>query len=386
MEIAMDGVEKLVIQDKTYYLVGTNHISKESAELVKKVINEVRPACVCVELDQKRYQKYTSPEEWAKTDIIKIIKQNKLVVLFSNIVYGVLQRKLAKEKGTIQAGELIQALESAENVGADIQLIDRDIQVTFKRMWRHLSFTQKPKLIMTFFSEFEDVETERLEDFLESDSFDNVFIQLSKKFPTIYDDMITERDKVMVTNLQNSKYDVNVVVVGKAHINGIKEKLKEEKNYDISELTSIPSKKLSSKLIEFIFPLTLILLLAVSFLSGIQVGFHQLLKWWVWNGGLAAIFTCFALPSPLTILTSLIMAPVGALSPVLSVGVFSALAEATVKKPTVRDFLTVQDDFLSIKTIYSNRLIKIGLVFLLSNLGGAIGNIIGGIGILNSLF
>ncbi|WP_445450867.1 TraB/GumN family protein [Enterococcus faecalis] len=386
MEIAMDGVEKLVIQDKTYYLVGTNHISKESAELVKNVINEVRPACVCVELDQKRYQKYTSPEEWAKTDIIKIIKQNKLVMLFSNIVYGVLQRKLAKEKGTIQAGELIKALESAENVGADIQLIDRDIQVTFKRMWRHLSFTQKPKLIMTFFSEFEDVETERLEDFLESDSFDNVFIQLSKKFPTIYDDMITERDKVMVTNLQKSKYDVNVVVVGKAHINGIKEKLKEEKNYDISELTSIPSKKLSSKLIEFIFPLTIILLLAVSFFSGVQVGFHQLLKWWVWNGGLAAIFTCFALPSPLTILTSLIMAPVGALSPVLSVGVFSALAEATVKKPTVRDFLTVQDDFLSIKTIYSNRLIKIGLVFLLSNLGGAIGNIIGGIGILNSLF
>ena len=289
MEIAMDGVEKLVIQDKTYYLVGTNHISKESAELVKNVINEVRPACVCVELDQKRYQKYTSPEEWAKTDIIKIIKQNKLVVLFSNIVYGVLQRKLAKEKGTIQAGELIQALESAEDVGADIQLIDRDIQVTFKRMWRHLSFTQKPKLIMTFFSEFEDVETERLEDFLESDSFDNVFIQLSKKFPTIYNDMITERDKVMVTNLQNSKYDVNVVVVGKAHINGIKAKLKEEKSYDISELTSIPSKKLSSKLIELIFPLTIILLLAVSFFSGVQVGFHQLLKWWVWNGGLAAI-------------------------------------------------------------------------------------------------
>lgn len=381
----MDGVEKLIIQGRTYYLIGTNHISEESAELVKTVIDEVRPDCVCIELDQKRYKKYTSPDEWAKTDIINIIKENKLVVLFSNIVYGALQRKLAKEKGTTQSGELIQAIESAEDVGADIQLIDRDIQVTFKRMWRHLSFTQKPKLIMTFFSEFEDVETERLEDFLESDSFDNVFIQLSKKFPTIYNDMITERDKVMVTNLQNGKSDVNVVVVGKAHINGIKEKLRDEKTYDISELTSIPSKKLSSKLIELIFPLTIILLLAVSFFSGVQVGFHQLLKWWVWNGGLAAIFTCFALPSPLTILTSLIMAPVGALSPVLSVGVFSALAEATVKKPTVRDFLTVQDDFLSIKTIYSNRLIKIGLVFLLSNLGGAIGNVIGGLDILRNL-
>ncbi|MFG5450031.1 TraB family protein, partial [Enterococcus faecalis] len=84
-------------------------------------------------------------------------------------------------------------------------------------------------------------------------------------------------------------------------------------------------------------------------------------------------------------LTSLIMAPVGALSPVLSVGVFAALTEATVKKPTVKDFLTVQDDVLSIKSIYRNRLIKIGLVFLLANIGGALGNIIGGLGILRTL-
>lgn len=97
--------------------------------------------------------------------------------------------------------------------------------------------------------------------------------------------MITERDKVMVTNLQNSKYEVNVVVVGKAHISGIKEKLKEEKNYDISELTSIPSKKLSSKLIELIFPLTIILLLAVSFFFGcaswVSSAFKMVgLEWW----------------------------------------------------------------------------------------------------------
>lgn len=38
----MDGVEKLIIQGRTYYLVGTNHISEESAKLVKNVIDEVR--------------------------------------------------------------------------------------------------------------------------------------------------------------------------------------------------------------------------------------------------------------------------------------------------------------------------------------------------------
>ncbi|MFS1140218.1 TraB/GumN family protein [Enterococcus faecalis] len=151
MGIAMDGVEKLIIQGRTYYLVGTNHISEESAKLVKNVIDEVRPGCVCVELDQKRYQKYTSPEEWAKTDIIKIIKQNKLVVLFSNIVYGALQRKLAKEKGTIQAGELIQALESAEDVGADIQLIDRDHTSDFQKNVETFKFYTKAQINNDFF-------------------------------------------------------------------------------------------------------------------------------------------------------------------------------------------------------------------------------------------
>lgn len=383
--VDVKDVEKVVVENKVYYLVGTNHISETSIELVQNVITQVHPNAVCIELDEKRYQKYTRPNEWAETDIIRIIRENKLVVLFSNIIYGALQRKLAKDKNTTQAGELIQAIKSAKEVNADIQLIDRDIQVTFKRMWRHLSFWQKPKLIMTFFSEFEDIETEKLEDFLESDSFDTVFIQLSQKFPTIYNDMITERDKVMATNLQNNKYDVNVVVVGKAHVEGIKEKLEASKTYDISELNSIPPKKISSKLIELVFPLSIVLLLALSFFSGFQVGLNQLLKWWIWNGGLSALFTCFAVPSPLTILTSLVMAPIGALSPVLSVGVFSALTEATVKKPTVKDFLTVQDDFLSIKTIYKNRLIRIGMVFLLANLGGAIGNIIGGLGILKNL-
>lgn len=119
--------------------------------------------------------------------------------------------------------------------------------------------------------------------------------------------------------------------------------------------------------------------------SGFEVGVSQLLKWLVWNGGLAALFTCFALANPLTILTSFIMAPVGALSPVLSVGMFSALMEASIKKPTVNDFMNAQDDISSIKSIYKNRLLKVGLIFVLASAGGAIGNIIGGIELFKNL-
>lgn len=166
------NVEKIVVSNKTYYLVGTSHISENSVKLVKEVIERVQPDTVSIELDKKRYEKYTNSNQWGNTDIIKIIKEKKLVVLISNIVYSAYQKKLANTKGTTQAGELIQAVKSAKEIGANIQLIDRDIQVTFKRMWRHLSFLEKPKLFMTFFTEFDDIEQDKLEEYLESDSFD----------------------------------------------------------------------------------------------------------------------------------------------------------------------------------------------------------------------
>lgn len=379
------NVEKIIVSNKTYYLVGTSHISENSVKLVKEVIERVQPDTVSIELDKKRYEKYTNSNQWGNTDIIKIIKEKKLVVLISNIVYSAYQKKLANTKGTTQAGELIQAIKSAKEIGANIQLIDRDIQVTFKRMWRHLSFLEKPKLFMTFFTEFDDIEQDKLEEYLESDSFDKVFISLSKKYPSLYQDMITDRDKYMSTKLKNNSSQVNVVVVGKAHMKGIKEKLEKRTEFSLDNLNEIPPKKLSTKLLEFSLPAIIIILLVLSLVSGFEVGVSQILKWLVWNGGLAALFTCFALANPLTILTSFIMAPVGALSPVLSVGMFSALMEASIKKPTVNDFMNAQDDISSINSIYKNRLLKVGLIFVLASAGGAIGNIIGGIELFKNL-
>lgn len=79
----------------------------------------------------------------------------------------------------------------------------------------------------------------------------------------------------------------------------------------------------------------------------------------LWNGGLAALFTVFALGHPLTVLTSLIFAPLATLLPMVSVGVFSAIVEATVRKPKVKDFQTMDLDLQSIKTIYKNRVLRV---------------------------
>ncbi len=90
------NVEKIIVSNKTYYLVGTSHISENSVKLVKEVIERVQPDTVSIELDKKRYEKYTNSNQWGNTDIIKIIKEKKLVVLISNIVYSAYQKKISK--------------------------------------------------------------------------------------------------------------------------------------------------------------------------------------------------------------------------------------------------------------------------------------------------
>ena len=70
----------------------------------------------------------------------------------------------------------------------------------------------------------------------------------------------------------------------------------------------------------------------------------------------------------------------------VSVGVFSAIVEATLRKPKVRDFQTMDEDIKSLKNIYKNRVLRVFLVFVLASLGGMIGNFVGGLEMFRHLF
>jgi pheromone shutdown protein TraB len=102
----------------------------------------------------------------------------------------------------------------------------------------------------------------------------------------------------------------------------------------------------------------------------------MLIRWVLWNGSLAAVGTLVALGHPLSILVSFVGAPFGTISPVVSIGLFSGITEATLRKPRVSDTQNLSSDITSLKGIYRNRITRALLVFFLSSFGGAIGNII----------
>ena len=74
------NVERLNIGDKEVIIIGTAHVSRASAEQVSQVIEDEKPDAVCVELCHSRYQKIKDPESWKKMDLVKILKEGKLIL------------------------------------------------------------------------------------------------------------------------------------------------------------------------------------------------------------------------------------------------------------------------------------------------------------------
>jgi pheromone shutdown protein TraB len=64
---------------------------------------------------------------------------------------------------------------------------------------------------------------------------------------------------------------------------------------------------------------------------------------------------------------------------------FSALAEVHLRKPAYPDFLALRDDAQTLGGWYRNRVCRVVLVFLLTNLGSMIGVWISGASILGRL-
>ena len=92
-----DNITILDYDGKRIFLVGTAHVSKESAELVKRIIEDEHPDSVCVELDEDRYNNIQNPKAWENTDVVKVIKSKKVGFLLANLALSSYQKKIAKQ-------------------------------------------------------------------------------------------------------------------------------------------------------------------------------------------------------------------------------------------------------------------------------------------------
>ena len=382
-----EHLTRLHIDGKEIILVGTAHVSQQSVDLVKEVIETEQPDSVCIELDANRYENIKNPKAFENSDIVKVIKEKKAGFMLASLALSAYQRRMAKKLGTSVGGEMLQAIKSAEEFDSEIVLADRDIQTTFLRIWRKLSLWEKCKLITGLFFSFddeEDIGEEDLQALMQEDMLESALHEVRSAFPKIGDILISERDQHLSQKIKTAPGKKIVAILGGAHIPGVTKAIEED--IDLTEITTVPPKKSYLKVLGWIIPLAIVALLVYAFATSLQTGLDQLTTWVLWCGALAAIGTALALGHPLSILTSLVVAPISALHPLLAVGWFSGLVQASVKKPTVQDLQNIHDDILSFKGVFRNKAIKVLLVVMFANIGASIGTFVAGAGIIKNLF
>ena len=282
-----ETVHRIQVEDKEIILIGTAHVSKNSAEEVKQIIEQEKPDSVAVELCNSRYQSMQDRDRWNKTDIAKVIKEKKSFLLLSNLILSSYQKRMAKQIG-IQAGqEMIQAIESAKDNGAQLVLADRDIQVTFARIWGNLGFWGKLKLffslVLAIFSD-EKITEEELDKLKSGDMLTSALSELSKSFPELKETLIDERDRYLAQKIKDAPGKKIVAVVGAGHVPGLKEAINEEQ--DLSALNKIPPKKKTGKIIGWTISILIISLIVATIIVNRDAGIEQILTWILWNGSL----------------------------------------------------------------------------------------------------
>jgi pheromone shutdown-related protein TraB len=212
---------------------------------------------------------------------------------------------------------------------------------------------------------------------------ESVSRDMRKQFPKIGDILISERDQYLASKIKEAPGEKIVAVLGGAHVPGVKNEI--YRSQDVDSITTIPPKNPVAKIVGWLIPAAVIVLLSYAFFVDMQTGLEQLSAWVLWTGILAALFTALSLAHPLSIITSLIAAPFTTINPVLACGWFTGLVEATIKRPTVQDIQRIPEDIFSFKGFFKNRFLRIILVVFMANLGASMGTFIAGANIIKNL-
>ena len=374
-----ENITRLHINNKEYILIGTAHVSKQSAEQVKEVIEAERPDSVCIELDKQRYQSITEGNKWKDTDIFQVIKDKKATLLLMNLAISSFQKRMAKQFGINPGQEMIQGIESAKETGAELVLADRDIQITFSRVWGNIGMKGKALLLTqvvgSIFSN-EKISEEDLEKMKQQDTINAMLQEFTDHFPKLKKPLIDERDQYLSQKIKDAPGEKVVAVLGAAHVPGITKEI--EKEHDLKKLSERPPKSKTPKIIGWAIPIFVLALIAYTFLTNPTAGLQQAISWFLWNGSLSAIGTIVALGHPLAVLTAFIAAPFTSLNPLLAAGWFAGFVQAYIKRPNVADFERLSDDVHSVKGFWNNKVTRILLVVVFANLGSSLGTLLGG--------
>mgnify|MGYP000616265953 CR=1 FL=1 len=127
-------------------LVGTAHVSSKSVQEVEDAIREERPDVVAVELDEGRYRQLRggTPDDIEPGDLLR---GNTVFQFIAYWMLSYVQTRLGEKFDVSPGADMLAAVDTAEELGVDVALVDRDIQTTMQRFWSRMTALEKLRMV-----------------------------------------------------------------------------------------------------------------------------------------------------------------------------------------------------------------------------------------------
>lgn len=382
-------------------LVGTAHVSPESADEVRDLIRSGEFDAVAIELCPSRHQSLVEPDAMARLDLFRVMREGKAGMVAASLALGAFQQRVAAQSGIEPGAEMKAAVEEAQRADLPLYLVDRDIGVTLKRVYQNVPWYQRTALLSGLAGSVvsrQKISSEEIERLKEGDVLEATFAEFAQQSQRLYTPLITERDRYMALKLVEALPEGGsrrvLVVIGAGHLKGMGEQLEAldvqtpsreavSQERETLEATAPPSRLW--KMLPWLVVALVITGFAIGFSRDTELGWSLVLEWVLINGALSALGALIAVAHPLTVVTAFVAAPLTSLNPTVGVGMVVAGVELYLRRPTVGDFSTLRQDVSHWRGWWRNRVARTLLVFLLATLGSAAATWIAGLRIAGQL-
>jgi pheromone shutdown-related protein TraB len=395
-----EPIVKIERNGVTVTLLGTAHISQASADKVTELVASAEYDCIAIELCPSRHKSIVDPNQLAKMDLFQVIREGKASMVAASLALGAFQQRMAEQLGVRPGAEMHAAIKGADDLKIPLVLIDREIGVTLKRVYRKVPWWQRLNLVAGLMASVvsrHEVSKEEIEKLKEGDILESAFTQFAEEAEEVYDPLVDERDQYMAARLiqaiNSGKHKNILAVVGAGHLKGIQSYSdkwqQQEKLFDVDQLIStldaIPPASRWPKVIPWLVAGLILVGFAIGFSRNTDLGWELVLDWVLINGGLSALGALIAMGHPITVVGAFVAAPLTSLNPTIGAGMVTGAIETYVRRPTVEDFTRLRSDTTKVKGWWRNRVTRILLVFIFSTLGSAIGTYVAGFRIFEKL-
>ena len=377
----------LEYEDVTITILGTAHVSRTSADTVRRMVSSGEYDAVALELCENRYQTLIDPDALSKMDLVQVFRKGRGPMVMASLALGAFQQRIADQLGVEVGGEMLAAISAASERTLPVMLIDRDIGTTLKRIYRNVPLGRRFKLLTMLIASIiarRTVSEEEIEALKEGDVLESTFNQFAEQAEDIYKPLVSERDEYMVAKLMQTAKEQGhkriLAVVGAGHMKGMRQGFNRDSEHYIREpakrqheLEQAPAASRWPEIIPWAIVGTILFGFVLAFMKGSAVGWAMVEQWIIINGTLSAIGAMLAFAHPISILSAFIAAPITSLNPAISVGMVSAAVETHFRKPSVGDFSRLRSDVCHLRGWWSNRVAHTFVVFFLSGMGGVMG-------------